>query len=74
MDAVSVRCCRCNRRLFDIALDSPAAGTIVIRCPRCRDFSRVDLSSYNQRKGKQAASAPESILATVPHEAPTERH
>lgn len=72
MNVAQVRCCRCNRRLFDIVC--PALGTIVIRCPRCKDFSRVDLSSYNRDESKRAASAPETAAADEPHVAPAERH
>lgn len=72
MATAQVRCCRCNRRLFDI--EGRACGTVVIRCPRCRDFSRLDLSSYNRDEGDQAASAPEKKAAYVPVSAPIERH
>lgn len=72
MNVAQVRCCRCNRRLFDVS--TPAGGTVVIRCPRCRDFSRVDLSSYNQEESKRTASAPEKTAVDVPHVAPIERH
>ena len=74
MDAKSVRCLRCDRRLFDIDLSRPASGTIIVRCPRCRDFSSIDLSVYTQCEGKRAASAPESPTADEPHAAPRERH
>lgn len=74
MDAVAVRCLRCSRRLFDIDLSRPASGAIFVRCPRCRDFSSIDLSIYTQREGKRAASAPESFTAHEPHTAPAERH
>ena len=74
MDAVAVRCLRCSRRLFDIDLDRPASGTILVRCPRCRDFSSIDLSSYTQREGKRAASAPESFTAHEPHTAPFDKY
>lgn len=74
MDAASVRCLRCSRRLFDIDLSRPASGAILIRCPRCRDFSSIDLSVYTRYEGKRAASASESITASEPNQAPTERH
>lgn len=74
MDAASVRCPQCGRRLFDISPDRPAHGSITIRGPRCRGFTKVDLSIYNQEEGKQTASASERLTASEPNQAPSERH
>ena len=47
MEVVKVVCPRCGKRLFDLSLERPPGGTVMIVCRRCKTLDVLDLSVYN---------------------------
>ena len=45
METVKVKCPLCGRRLFDLMPKTPAEGTVVIKCQRCKSTLVLDLPS-----------------------------
>lgn len=48
MEVVKVVCPRCGNRLFDLSLERPPGGTVMIVCRRCKTLDVLDLSVYNK--------------------------
>lgn len=44
MEVVKVVCPRCGKRLFDLSLERPPGGTVMIVCRRCKTLDVLDLS------------------------------
>ena len=47
MEAVKVFCPKCGKRLFDLSVERPPGGTVLIVCRRCKALDVIDLSVYN---------------------------
>ncbi len=48
MEVVKVFCPKCGKRLFDLSLERPPGGTVMIVCRRCKTLDVLDLSVYNK--------------------------
>lgn len=44
-ECVSVKCCSCGQRLFDLV--PPSSGMLAIKCQRCKQVHSFDLTHLN---------------------------
>lgn len=60
-NGIRIQCPHCGKRLFDISTETPAAGQVEVRCPRCKTFSVLDLASYSGKGKVPSASEPQTV-------------
>lgn len=55
---VEVRCPNCGKRIFDVKEDPRNFGLLRIRCPRCKEFWNVGLSTCSTIEETANSQAP----------------